>query len=377
MAYTRKASSNQKKQRSKKVQMKKLSLFGAICSVLLLTNTSTASSEEYSTYIYNGLTTTTDTWPSYAALYYDASSYTGVYGQYCGATIIDANHVATAAHCISDGSGGLNEEYLVYTAVLPQLSNSNQFLSGAVENIRITNVYRHPDYVDSSSESSVPWPNDIAILELEDDMNVSSSDYAVLAESTQADSYRVEDESFIAVGLGMTESGSYSDQLLYTTLTYVPTDSCDMGAGENQLCMQGAYNASTGVRNSTCSGDSGGPLYWYDDDLAEYVQVGITSYGWDGCKSSTSSDTSVFTEVADYSDWIESVLNDEITPDLVVTSTMRDSYNTTVEDADDIDVSGDDESDYQANSGSSGGSTSFGAVFFLLMAAFIRKRSTK
>ncbi|BEI26160.1 MULTISPECIES: S1 family peptidase [Vibrio] len=360
------------------VQMKKFSLFGAICSVLLATNSAHASTDEYSTYIYNGLTTTTDTWPSYAAVFYDATAYTGVYGQYCGATIIDANHIATAAHCISDGSGGLNEEYLVFTSVLPQLSNANQFLSGAVEKIRITNVYRHPDYVDSSSASSVPWPNDIAILQLEDDMNVSSSDYAVLADSSQVDTYRVDDESFIAVGLGMTESGSYSDQLLYTTLTYEPTSSCDMGAGESQLCMKGELNLSTGVRNSTCSGDSGGPLYWYDESLSEYVQVGITSYGWNNCKSSTSSDTSVFTEVADYGEWIASVLNEEITPDLVVTSTMRDTYNSTVEDADDINVSDtDDNSDYQANSGSSGGSTSFGAVFFLLMAAFIRKRSTK
>lgn len=359
--------------------MKNLSLIGVVCSAFVMSSSVCANGDEYSTYIYNGEVTSSAVWPSYSALYYDAVEYTGLYGQYCGSTIIDSTHVATAAHCISDDNGGLNEEYLIFTSVLPQLSDSSQFLSGSVERIRVKNVYRHPDYIDSASESSVPWPNDIAVLELNESMNVSSLDYAELADSSQVTSYRVEEESFIAVGMGLTETGRYADQLLYTDLTYEPNENCVMGAGPSHLCMNGELNETTEVRNTTCSGDSGGPLYWYDNNRFKYIQVGITSYGWNDCHSDTTSNTSVFTEVADYSDWIQSVLNKEVSPDLVITSTMRDSYISTVEDPDDINVSQEgEESSYQtSSSGSSGGSTSYGAAFFLLLAAFLRRRVAK
>lgn len=335
------------------------------------------ASDDLSTYIVNGQTTTTATWPSYAAVYYDATAVTGVYGQYCGATILDEDHVMLAAHCVTDGSGGMNYEYLVYTSILPQLSNKSQFLSGSVENIRAKNVYVHPEYVDSSTEASVPWPNDIAIIELESTMNVDSSAYANRAQSSQVDSYRIEDKSFVAVGMGLTEDDTTATQLLWTTLKYEPTDSCDLGAGDSQICTKGDYDSSTGVRNSTCSGDSGGPLYWYDTSTYEYYQIGITSYGWNNCYDASSEDVSVFTEVADYNTWIDSVLNDNETPDLEITDALREAYGATVTDpipSNNDSSTTDSDSNYQTTGGSSGGSAGFGMFGLLAVAGLLRKK---
>ncbi|KIF53086.1 trypsin-like serine protease [Vibrio owensii] len=356
--------------------MKRTRLLIALCSALGLSSVAN-SSEDLTTFIYNGQTTTTATWPSYAAVYYDATSLTGVYGQYCGATILDADHVMLAAHCVTDGSGGMNYEYLVYTSILPQLSNKSQFLSGTVENIRAQYVYVHPEYVDSSSDSTVPWPNDIAIIKLESSMNVDSSAYVSRAQSSQVNSYRIEDKSFVAVGMGLTEDKTYATQLLWTNLNYEPTNSCKLGAGESQLCMKGSYDPSTRVRNTTCSGDSGGPLYWYDSSKFEYYQVGITSYGWKNCYNESSEDVAVFTEVADYNAWIDNVLSNSETPDLEITDQLRTAIGATVTDPGPIinDTTTDESggSNYQTTSDSSGGSVGL-ATLGLFGIAGLRRR---
>lgn len=355
----------------------------AFCSALALANVATAN-EEISSYIYNGQVTTTMTWPSYAAVYYDATTITGMYGQYCGASILDEDHVMLAAHCVTNGDGGLNYGYLVYTSILPQLSNKSQFLSGTVENIRAKKVFVHPGYVDSPSEAEVPWPNDIAIIELESAMNIDSTAYAKRAQSYQVDSYRIDSEPFVAIGMGLTENDTSASQLLWTTLEYEPEALCDLGAGDSQICTSGRYNTSTEVRNASCSGDSGGPLYWYDNSTYEYYQIGVTSYGWDDCSEASSDDTSVFTEVADYNTWIESVLNGNENPDLVITDDLRLTYGAIFTDPISIHNSyrsdndnSSDSSSYQANSDTSAGSSGIGVLGLLAVLGLKRRKLSR
>lgn len=351
--------------------MKRSTLF-TLCSALVLSHGVQATDGDISTYIYNGTTTTAETWPSIAAIYYDAIKYSGVYGQYCGSTILDATHVMTAAHCLYDGSGNLNEEYLVYTSVVPQLTNSSEFIAGTVEVIRPVNFYVNAGYIDSPSAASVPWPNDIAIIELASPMNVlSATDYVIRATALQSLMYRIVDQPFIAVGYGKTETNT-SGQLLWTQLTYEPTTSCSLGAGDSQLCMKGVYNSTTGVRNSTCSGDSGGPLYWYNG--TNYVQAGITSYGWTNCYNAGSQDTAVFTEVADYSDWINSVLSHSVTPVFTVTDAIRDAYTPTVGVDDGVTPPENSSPDKATSSGGGGGSLSYTVLILLALLGFCRRK---
>lgn len=72
-----------------------------------------------------------------------------------------------------------------------------------------------------------------------------------------------------------------------------------------------------GYKNSTCSGDSGGPVYV--DNGSGYVQIGITSFGPSVCGDGTQPVTSVFTEISDYYSWILRVMNGLETPKYYVT----------------------------------------------------------
>lgn len=325
---------------------------------------------EVSTYIFNGTQASTTTFPSIATLYYDAIDYTGLYGMYCGATILDSQHILTAAHCLYDGEGNLNEDYLIYTSVALQMEDESQFLDGSVEVIRAEEFYAHPDYIDSSSSSSSSWPNDIAIIKLEYEMNLEATAYVARASESESSTYRDTDnrQSFIAVGHGYTETGD-GEELLQTTLTYQSSEECDFtNLSDSQLCMSGELDSETLVRNSTCSGDSGGPLYWYNGTT--YVQAGITSYGWTNCFNAGSDDTSVFTEVSDYSSWIDSVLSGNETADYTVTESDRGSSNSIVSEEE-------TESTTTESSSSSGGSYSIISLLLLLIAAYIRPRAIR
>ena len=97
-----------------------------------------------------------------------------------------------------------------------------------------------------------------------------------------------EDTTLITMGYGKTTTSniesttpSEDNTLQYTTLDYIPNNQCKaMGGGalwnlieDDMMCGYGH-----GKRDS-CSGDSGGPLFWEDEDYHNVNQVGIVSWG--------------------------------------------------------------------------------------------------
>lgn len=59
------------------------------------------------------------------------------------------------------------------------------------------------------------------------------------------------------------------------------------------------------AKNDSCSGDGGGPLQMFIDNSAVSTVVGIVSFGVFPCGTSF---PSIYTRVAHYADWIESVV---------------------------------------------------------------------
>ncbi|XP_031639695.1 serine protease persephone-like, partial [Contarinia nasturtii] len=125
------------------------------------------------------------------------------------------------------------------------------------------------------------------------------------------------DSELIVIGWGaaITE-GPNSNKLLKTNLTTVPLSECNStllewnkeynspsfenGISEGQYCA----NDPEGRRDS-CHGDSGGPLqYFPNTNSSRATIVGIVSFGVN-CATTL---PSVYTRVAYYIDWIESIV---------------------------------------------------------------------
>ncbi|GAD88941.1 hypothetical protein VHA01S_012_00570 [Vibrio halioticoli NBRC 102217] len=278
---------------------------------------------EASTYIVNGTPISVQMYPSFASVYFDQLDTSGLYQNYCGGTILDQYHILTAAHCVEGDS-----YYYTYTSVAPQLQNEQQVKSAVgllpkVDLIRASEFYYPSTFIDSATLS---WPDDIAIIKLEQPMAVSASDYTKLASLADASVYNVVGTEMLSIGHGYTRSNSDNDNILQgVTQRILSSSACDSAnISDKQLCLQGDIDLDSQLRNSTCGGDSGGPLFWYNG--SEYIQVGITSFGPSQCGDPSADYSSAYTEVAEYRDWIDSVLAGRETPQTVVTEFDRENY---------------------------------------------------
>ncbi|MBD1558787.1 serine protease [Vibrio sp. S9_S30] len=313
------------------------------------------SAQHISPTIVNGNNAYISSYPYMASLYYDRREDYGYYGNYCGATILDAQHVMTAAHCVQDNY------YNKYTTVVLQLEREGDFSSA--QKIPAKSFYYRDDYQDSSNYL---WRNDIAIIELEYAIQgVSSSQFVPLPVSDDVANYRINGATFQAVGHGNTQS-SYdsSDHLLQVTLNYVDQVTCTSFASvqEGHLCTQGNYNATTGLYGAICQGDSGGPLLWFDG--GKYIQIGIASFGPSVCGNPSVSVHGVFTEVLDYVPWINSVLAGNETPKYSVNGSTSEVLVPKSE----------PETEETSNPTSKAGSVGLLVMMLLLMAAFGRQQ---
>lgn len=205
--------------------------------------------------------------------------------QFCGGSVIAADWVLTAAHCVVGESAG----------TIDVVVGRHDLTSDAGERIRASLILIHPSYDDVSLE------NDLALIRL--------------ATPTSVEPVRLpSDGSLEGAGTAVTVLGwgdtlstpQWPDGLREVTLPLVSDTDCQAAyAGfdypeyvlPSALMLCAGDLAAGGI--DSCSGDSGGPLFATTTD--GFTQLGIVSWG---NECGLPGYPGVYTRVSAYATWI-------------------------------------------------------------------------
>jgi secreted trypsin-like serine protease len=183
--------------------------------------------------------------------------------QFCGGSLIAANRVLTAAHCVVDRAANK----------LDVLAGTNRLAPGGGTRVHVTAKHVHPGYNPRTSG------NDLAVLELASPLPY---DPIPLVGAGQFDLW---DPGTMATVTGWGDrdrrdsSVNFPVNLYEVEVPILSNAQCRnaYGAGYLKAKMLCAGDLSNGGEDS-CQGDSGGPLF-VPDGGSGWIQVGIVSFG--------------------------------------------------------------------------------------------------
>ncbi len=258
---------------------------------------------DYQTRIVGGAQIQIQEAPSTVALLnIDRLYQTGSYyqSQFCGGTVIAAQWVITAAHCLISPTGSVTQAQDIAV-----LMGSSDLDNPVNQPVGVTRVITHERY-DGRTNA-----NDIALLQLE---------YAAVVPSTPLDTQNttINDLGLIAGWGALAEANSAGEQFFPRQLQgayvrMIPGAECEQifqaYAGQiddSNLC---AGLPEGGV--DSCQGDSGGPMYRFDSsNPAALTLAGVVSWGH-GCADASA--PGIYMRVAAYQSWINGHTNSSAT----------------------------------------------------------------
>jgi secreted trypsin-like serine protease len=209
--------------------------------------------------------------------------------QFCGGSLIGADVVLTAAHCVADRRADR----------LDVLAGTHRLATGDGVRVHVVSKHVHPGYNPRTSG------NDIAVLRLE--VGVLEETVPVIG----GGQFSLWDPGTLATVTGWGDRDrrdccvNYPINLYEVQVPILSNAQCSnaYGAGYIRTKMLCAGDLANGGEDS-CQGDSGGPLV-VPDGGSGWVQVGITSFGV-GCARRQF--PGVYTRLARYGPFINQFL---------------------------------------------------------------------
>lgn len=250
-----------------------------------------ASSFRASASIVGGQEASIEQFPFQVALY-DARAGSSLAGFFCGGVIVDASHIATAAHCVAGARTSAGQ--LAVLAGSSSLEGETGDVRDAVRSIAVD-----PHY--SSSSSSF----DVALLTLSQPLwsgptptadgtaRIAPAALDRVEAAAVANPNALPAAGVVASGWGDVNPApgrapSYPTRLRSVRMSLIPDSLCEeqyaaieQPITSSMICADGGHD-----RVDTCYGDSGGPLLADRDIPArapqDYVLVGLVDFG-NGC----------------------------------------------------------------------------------------------
>ncbi|CAG7786288.1 unnamed protein product [Allacma fusca] len=226
----------------------------------------------------------------------------GTYEYICGASLIERNVLITAAHCITDETGGA---FNASNFRIVLSSNSVDWkinLRNGAKILEIEEVW-HPWSFNARTLQA-----DIAILKLVQPVTYTHTVKPICYLWKKFNNFPQVNSTGTVAGFGVTETGKISQNLKYVNLNVLPFEDC----GEilpDKFCAK-----STKASEGLCYGDSGGGFVFpaeVRDTVTAYILKGVVSNHQTPKQPQCDVDAnniSGFTHLDSHSEWILSTL---------------------------------------------------------------------
>jgi hypothetical protein len=207
----------------------------------------------------------------------------------CTGSVLSPTRILTAGHCNVDLPYGSID-------VIAGRNTLSDTTTGFVA--RVANAWTNPGFnYPAINDPSGPAPvDDVSVLTLKDPL---PSAYTPVTLADQGAADPAEDTSATIVGYGSTERGATDSGVLRTATVPIKSDETCAAAWPGDFNGTTMMCAGTIPTTSTCSGDSGGPIFTGAADAR--VQVGITDWGANSCAANYS----VYSAINHYSNVIK------------------------------------------------------------------------